>query len=66
MLTMALLGAGRIGQIHGRNAADNPRATLAAIADADAKAAESLAAATGARVATIDAIMDDTDDRRGR
>jgi len=40
MLTMALLGAGRIGQIHGRNIADNPRATLATIADADAKAAQ--------------------------
>ena len=60
MLTMALLGAGRIGQIHGRNVADNPRARLAAIADADAKAAESLAAATGAKVATVDAIMDDS------
>ncbi len=59
MLTMALLGAGRIGQIHGRNIAANPRATLVAIADADAKAAQSLAEATGAKVATIDAIMDD-------
>ena len=59
MLTMALLGAGRIGQVHGRNVADNPRTNLAAIADADAKAAQSLAAATGAKVATIDAIMDD-------
>ena len=59
MLTMALLGAGRIGQIHGHNIADNPRATLAVIADADAKAAQSLGATTGARVATIDAIMAD-------
>jgi myo-inositol 2-dehydrogenase/D-chiro-inositol 1-dehydrogenase len=59
MLTMALLGAGRIGQIHGRNVADNPRAALVAIADADAKAAAALSAATGAKVATIDAIMDD-------
>jgi myo-inositol 2-dehydrogenase/D-chiro-inositol 1-dehydrogenase len=56
MLTMALLGAGRIGQIHGRNIADNPRARLATIADADAGAAKALAAATGAKVATIDAV----------
>ncbi len=60
MLTMALLGAGRIGRIHGQNVAAHPRATLAALADADAAAAKSLAEATGAKVATIDAIMDDT------
>ena len=59
MLTMALLGAGRIGKIHGRNIVENPRAKLAALADADAKAAKALAEATGAKVATIDAIMDD-------
>ncbi len=59
MLTMALLGAGRIGHIHGQNVAANSRATLAAIADADAKAAQSLADLTGAKVSTIDAIMDD-------
>ncbi len=59
MLTMALLGAGRIGKIHGRNIVENPRAKLAALADADAEAARSLAEVTGAKVATIDAIMDD-------
>jgi myo-inositol 2-dehydrogenase/D-chiro-inositol 1-dehydrogenase len=59
MLSMALLGAGRIGQIHGKNIAENPRSKLVAIADADADAAKSLAASTGAKVATIDAIMDD-------
>ena len=59
MLTMALLGAGRIGRIHGQNVAANPRATLAAVADADAAAAQSLAGLTGAKVSTIDAIMND-------
>jgi myo-inositol 2-dehydrogenase/D-chiro-inositol 1-dehydrogenase len=59
MLTMALLGAGRIGRIHGQNVAANPRAKLAALADADAGAAKSLAELTGAKVSTIDAIMDD-------
>ncbi len=59
MLTIALLGAGRIGHIHGRNAAANPRVTFVALADADASAAKSLADLTGARVSTTDAIMED-------
>jgi myo-inositol 2-dehydrogenase/D-chiro-inositol 1-dehydrogenase len=59
MLTMALLGAGRIGRIHGGNVAANPRARLAAVADADAKAAAGAAEAFGAKVATVDAIMAD-------
>ena len=37
----------------------NPRAVLVAVADADASAAKALADATGAKVATIDAIMAD-------
>jgi myo-inositol 2-dehydrogenase/D-chiro-inositol 1-dehydrogenase len=61
MLNIGLLGAGRIGRIHGGNVAANPRANLAAVADADDAAARALAAATGARVATIDAIMGDPD-----
>ena len=59
MLTIALLGAGRIGQIHGGNAAAHPRTKLVAVADPDAKAAETTAAKFGARVDTIDAIMAD-------
>ena len=59
MLTIALLGAGRIGHIHGQNVAANPRATLAAVADTDAGAATSLADLTGAKVSTIDAVMED-------
>jgi myo-inositol 2-dehydrogenase/D-chiro-inositol 1-dehydrogenase len=59
MLTMALIGAGRIGRIHAQNAVANPRATLAFVADADAGAAQSLAGTTGANVATVDAIMSD-------
>jgi myo-inositol 2-dehydrogenase/D-chiro-inositol 1-dehydrogenase len=59
MLTMALIGAGRIGRIHAQNAVANPRATLAFVADADAGAAQSLAGTTRANVATVDAIMSD-------
>ena len=61
MLRFGLLGAGRIGQIHGRNAAASPKSTLVAIADPFPKAAESLAAATGAEVRDIDAIFTSKD-----
>ncbi len=58
-MQIGLLGAGRIGQIHGGNIAAHPRATLAAVADADDAAAQRLAAATGAKVASIDAVLAD-------
>ena len=61
MIRIGLLGAGRIGRIHGGNVAANPRAKLVAVADALPEAAQSLAAATGARVAEIDAIIADKD-----
>jgi myo-inositol 2-dehydrogenase/D-chiro-inositol 1-dehydrogenase len=56
-MRIGLLGAGRIGRIHGGNVAAHPRATLAAVADADAEAAESLATATHAKVGTIESIL---------
>ncbi|MBK9082226.1 MAG: inositol 2-dehydrogenase [Rhizobiales bacterium] len=58
-MRFGLLGAGRIGRIHGGNVAAHPKAELAAVADADAKAASALAAEHGARVATIDEIVAD-------
>ena len=42
MLSIGLLGAGRIGTLHGRNIAAHPKARLAAIADAVAAPAEAL------------------------
>ena len=62
-LRVGLLGAGRIGRIHGGNVAAHPRTRLVALADASPQAAESLAEATRARVATVDAIVqaDDID-----
>src|SRR5688500_11234591 len=57
MLGFGLLGAGRIGQIHGRNIAASPDARLVAIADVDAKAAAALAEKTGAAVRGLDAII---------
>lgn len=61
MLRFGLLGAGRIGQIHGRNAAASPKAVLTAIADPFPKAAESLAAVTGAKIREIDDVLSATD-----
>ncbi len=56
-MRIGLLGAGRIGRIHGGNVAAHSRATLTAVADADGAAAESLAKATNAKVGTIDSIL---------
>jgi myo-inositol 2-dehydrogenase/D-chiro-inositol 1-dehydrogenase len=60
-LRIGLLGAGRIGRIHGSNIALNPRTSLAAVADASAEAAERLANETGAKVADADAILEAKD-----
>lgn len=57
MTGMALIGAGRIGRIHAANVAAHPGATLVAVTDADAAAAEGLAAATGARVLSAEAAI---------
>ncbi|WP_157014316.1 inositol 2-dehydrogenase [Mesorhizobium xinjiangense] len=57
MISIALLGAGRIGQIHGRNIAASPRARLAAISDPVPDGAEALAAVTGASVMDADAVF---------
>jgi myo-inositol 2-dehydrogenase/D-chiro-inositol 1-dehydrogenase len=57
MLRFGLLGAGRIGQIHGGNIAAAADATLVALADVDKAAAAKLAAATGAEVREAKAII---------
>ena len=41
MIKVAVLGAGRIGQIHAANVAANPRAKLVAVADPIAAAGKS-------------------------
>ena len=46
-ISLAVIGAGRIGQIHATNAARNPGVTLAGVADAIAEPAAKLAAALG-------------------
>ena len=54
MVSIAVIGAGRIGRIHAANIAANPAARLAGVADVDAAAAEALAEACGARALTLE------------
>jgi myo-inositol 2-dehydrogenase/D-chiro-inositol 1-dehydrogenase len=56
---VALLGAGRMGQVHGRNAARHPRLDLVSVVDPDAALAGALAAEFGCPVGTIDAVLAD-------
>jgi myo-inositol 2-dehydrogenase/D-chiro-inositol 1-dehydrogenase len=54
-LNIAVVGAGRIGQIHARNVAAHSGARLAGISDPDHAAAERLAQAAGSGVIGLDA-----------
>jgi myo-inositol 2-dehydrogenase/D-chiro-inositol 1-dehydrogenase len=54
MFSMAVIGAGRIGNIHARNIAAHSGVHLAGVADVDAAAASRLAHACGARTLTLD------------
>ena len=55
-LRFAILGAGRIGQVHARAVAGTPGAKLVAIADPLVAAAEAVKAAYGCDIRSIDAI----------
>lgn len=57
MLRIALLGAGRIGQVHARSIAANPDCKLVAIADVATDAVEKLAGLYRAEVRTVDDIL---------
>ena len=59
MHKVALIGAGRIGRIHARNAALHPRIELAAVVDPVEASAQSLAGEWHARVATLDEVLTD-------
>jgi myo-inositol 2-dehydrogenase/D-chiro-inositol 1-dehydrogenase len=62
-LAFALFGAGRIGQIHGRNLAERDDARLGYVIDTDAQAASRLAATLGAEVTdTATALRDSSID----
>jgi myo-inositol 2-dehydrogenase/D-chiro-inositol 1-dehydrogenase len=59
MAALAIFGAGRIGNIHARNAAAHPGLTLKYVVDPVAEAAEALAAEVGAAVAMVDQVLAD-------
>ena len=61
MLRVALLGAGRIGQVHAKTMVADEDCRLMAIADANADAARALAAQVGAEARTVDDILTDDD-----
>jgi myo-inositol 2-dehydrogenase / D-chiro-inositol 1-dehydrogenase len=58
---IAILGAGRIGQVHARAVAGTTGATLVAIADPFADAARKVANEYGCEIRSIDAIRDSAD-----
>ncbi|UPG74691.1 inositol 2-dehydrogenase (plasmid) [Roseomonas gilardii subsp. gilardii] len=60
-MRIAVLGAGRIGAIHGLNVAASPAAHLVAVADPHRPAAEKLAQMTGAEVRDVDAAIESPD-----
>jgi myo-inositol 2-dehydrogenase/D-chiro-inositol 1-dehydrogenase len=59
MHKVVIVGAGRIGRIHARNAALHPRIELAGVIDAIDASAQALAAEWNAPVSTLDAALAD-------
>lgn len=59
MMNIAILGCGRIGQVHARTLAGMDQARVAAVSDAVPEAAEALSASTGAPAMTGEAILAD-------
>lgn len=58
---VALIGAGRMGRIHGRNAARHPRLRLKYVVDPKPSAAEPFIAEFAAQVASLSRVLDDPD-----
>jgi myo-inositol 2-dehydrogenase/D-chiro-inositol 1-dehydrogenase len=54
---VALLGAGRMGQVHGRNAAANPRLDLACVVDPKPEVAAAMAEELGCAVSTTEGVL---------
>jgi len=59
MFNVGIFGAGRIGQIHARNAVAAADLTLKYVVDPNREAALALAQQTGARVAELQQVLDD-------
>lgn len=56
---VAIIGAGRMGQIHGPNAARHPDLRLRYVVEANAALGVALAERTGARIAPLDEVLSD-------
>src|SRR5258708_13362482 len=59
MFNVAIVGAGRIGQIHARNAAGSAELTVKYVVDSNRAAAEALANQTDALVVDLDTVLGD-------
>jgi len=59
MITVAVIGAGRMGKVHGGNAARNPNVKLKYIVDPVAAAAQTLAKQLGAEVTSMETALAD-------
>ena len=59
MIRIAVIGAGRIGQIHAANLVQNENADVIYVSDVVEAAASSLAKRSGATVATVDHLLAD-------
>ena len=57
-MKFGVIGAGRIGKIHGGNIAARGDTRVAYVADADVAAAKALADSTGAQAASVEEIID--------
>jgi myo-inositol 2-dehydrogenase / D-chiro-inositol 1-dehydrogenase len=60
MMKLGILGAGRIGAVHARNAAASSRIELAAVSDVVSEAAAALSRETGALAVPMDAVLEDS------
>src|SRR5271157_4631251 len=56
-MKFGIIGAGRIGKIHGGNVAARRDCQVSFVADADPAAASALAAATGGKPASVEEIL---------
>lgn len=61
MISIGVLGCGRIGQVHAQTVAKSGRAKLVAVADAMPEAAENVAGQYGAAVRSVDEIIQSAD-----
>jgi len=60
IINFAMFGAGRIGQVHGKNLADHPNVDLRFVCDPVADALAAMVTLTGAQPMSVDEVFSDT------